>query len=67
MSIKTPIVLIAVVLLSSINVACYSPTKSKMVKNCHTHTDNKGHKVAKHCHLYSNGLKHEHPYRYRSL
>ena len=67
MSIKPQIILIAVILLSSVNVACHYSTKSKTVKNCHTHTDDKGHKVAKHCHSYSNSLKHEHPYRYRNL
>jgi len=67
MSIKPPTVLIAVILVGSVNVACYHPTKSKAVKSCHIHTDNKGRKVAKHCHLYGNDLKHEHPYRYRNL
>jgi len=64
---KTPIVLIAVILLSSINSACYSPTKHKYTKNCHIHTDQQGVKEAKHCHDYRNGLQHQHPYRYRSL
>jgi len=64
---KTPTVFIGVILLGSLNSACNYPHKHPHIKNCHVHTDNQGHKVAKHCHANNNKLKHEHPYRYRNL
>jgi hypothetical protein len=70
MSIKSPIILISIILLSSsLNVACSHRTKHKSITSCHTHKDNAQRRSNRHCHAYPNrnGLQHEHNYRHRNL